>query len=252
MNTLRPTRVVLAQESSVSVRDQLRRSTGQEIQMSRTGSKNFATYNEIKAALRDASDYSTALMQHEMAAAKAMEKDGDPVERDENQRKFTRDLKGFIAATRSARDYMVAAANKTKHGAWLKNRLAKLEAEKLFEFHRLLANQALHQYSPRLTPRSNKVQFVGAPGSILIQSAGRLIPNKMIVTGTVDSEYFFDIDGLEEDTKNAYAAVCSVYGSEGVLPLCVRYVDELGQILKNAERNGRFDVLNGKKKSDRP
>ena len=214
--------------------------------MRRAGSKNFATYDEISSTLREAGDYAAALMKHETAAAKAMERSGDQAERDEHERLFVRDFRAFIAATRSTRDYITAAANKTKEEKWLQGRLAKPGAEKLFEFFRLLANQTLHQYSPRLIPRSNKIQYVGAPDSVLIQGPGGLIPGKMIVTGTVDSKYFFDLGGLEADTEGAYLAVSTVYGTEGVVGLSARYVDELRQILKNAERNGRFDALNPK------
>jgi hypothetical protein len=212
--------------------------------MSRKGSKNFATYDEIRAALRDASDYTAALMRHEAEAAKAMERDGDPNERQENERLFIRDLKAFVASARSARDYIGAAARKLKLDAWLEGRLAKPGARELFEFQRLLANQALHQYSVRLTPKSNQVQYVGAPDSVLIQGPGGLIPNKMIVTGTVGAKYFFDAAGLEKDTEKAYNDVSAVFGREPVIGLAARYVDELQQMLKNAERNGRFNALN--------
>ncbi|MGA7201667.1 MAG: hypothetical protein WBX26_07555 [Candidatus Cybelea sp.] len=215
--------------------------------MSRKGSKNFATYDEIRATLRDATEYTAALVRHEAEAAKAMERDGDPNERQENERLFIRDLKAFVAAARSARDYIGAAARKLKLDAWLEGRLAKPGARELFEFQRLLANQVLHQYSVRLIPKSNQVQYVGAPDSVLIQGWGRLIPNKMIVTGTVGAKYFFDAAGLENDTEKAYDDVSAVFRSEPVIGLAARYVDELQQMLKNAERNGRFDALNPRK-----
>lgn len=211
--------------------------------MARGGARNFATYTEIREAVRDASDYVAALLKHEAEAAESMERDGDPKALDEHTRLFIRDLRACIASARSARDYITAAARKLKLDAWLQGRFGKPGAKELFEFQRCIANQTLHQHSVRLSPKSNQVQYVGAPGSVMVQGPGGLIPNKMIVTGIVGAKFFFSDKGLEADTEKAYHDVCATFGSESVIGLAGRYVDELSQMLKNAERNGRFDAL---------
>lgn len=209
----------------------------------RHGSKNYATYDEIREELRNASEYAAAMMEYEGTAAKAMEKDGDASALLEAQRLFMRDFKAYLAAVRSAREYLEAAANKSGHHRWFESRVAKPGFENLFEFFRELINQSLHQYRPRLEPRSKKIQYVGEPDSVLIQGPGGLIPNKMRVVGVVDATYAFGLDGLERKTEKHYASLVEDHPGEGVIPLVLRYVDELQQMLKNAERNGRFDAI---------
>jgi len=118
----------------------------------------------------------------------------------------------------------------------------RIDAEKyLFDFYRLLVNQSLHQYRPRLEPRTDEIQYVGEAGSVLIAGPGGLIPNEMRVVGLVDSKYFYKLDGLEPDTEKAYELAEKEHSGDGVvLLLSLRYLHALEQILKNAERNGRF------------
>lgn len=202
------------------------------------GSKNYPTYGEIREELRNAADYVGAVIQHEEAVSNALDKDGDPTERDEAERLFLREFKNFIGVVRSAREYLTTAANKSNCDSWLTGRF---DAEKhLFEFYRLLVNQSLHQYRPRLEPRTNKIQYVGEPDSVLIPGPGGLIPNKMRVVGLVDPKYFYRLDGLEPDTEKAYELAEKEHAGEGVVLLSLRYLHALEQILKNAERNGRF------------
>jgi hypothetical protein len=210
---------------------------------SRGGSKSYATYDEIREELRNASEYAAAMTQHEQIAARAKEKDGDPAALAEAERLFMRDFKAYLAAARSGREYIETAKNKSREQNWYAGRLAKPGIGNLFEFFRLLINQSLHQYRPRLEPRSKKVQIVGEPDSVLIPGPGGLMPNKMRVVGVVDATYAFRLDGLERDTETAYAKLEKEHPGEGVIPLALRYVDELKQILKNAERNGRFDAI---------
>jgi hypothetical protein len=209
----------------------------------RRGSKSYATYDEIREELRNASDYAAAMIQHEQTAASAMQKDGDLAVLVEAERLFMRDFKAYLAAVRSARDYVESAKNKSGEENWYVRRLAKPGIGNLFNFFRLLINQSLHQYRPRLEPRSKKVQIVGEPDAVLIPGPSGLMPNKMRVVGVVDATYAFRLDGLERATGMAYAELALEHPGEGVIPLALRYVDELKQILKNAERNGRFDAI---------
>lgn len=212
--------------------------------MPRSGSKNYATYDEIAAALRDAKDYAASLVQHEYRAAKAMEKDGDPADLEEAERLFVRDFAAFVGSVRSAREYIKTAANKTRHAAWLKSRISEPPFLNLFEFFRLFINQSLHQYRPRLKQRTKKVQVVGEPGAVLIPApGGGLMPSVSRVVGLLDATYYFYLDALEHDAETVYLALERQYPEDGVVPLCLRYVEALEQILKNAKRNKRFDSI---------
>jgi len=209
----------------------------------RSRSRNYATYEEIAQELRDAKEHAAALMTHEQTATRAMEADGDQGVVTEAERLFMRDFKAYLGAVRSAREYLQAAANKSRHDRWYEGRLVAPASAHLFEFFRLLINQSLHQYRPRLVPLSNQVQVIGEPDSVLVRGPGGLMPNKMRVVGVVGAKYSFRLDGLEHDTERAYETVQQRHPGEGVVPLALRYVDELEQIFKNAKRNGRFDAI---------
>lgn len=208
----------------------------------RKGSKNYPTYDEIREELRNADDYIGFMLQHEKTVSDALERNGDIAKRDEGERLFLRDFKSFIAAVRSAREYLITSANRSKSDTWLS---ARFDVEKnLFEFYRLLANQSFHQYRPRLEPRTNKAQFVAEPHAVLIAGPNGPMPSKMRITGLVDPQYFYKLDGLEHDTENAYKAAEKKYLGEGVVLLSLRYLGALQQVLKNAERNRRFAEVN--------
>ncbi len=202
-----------------------------------TPSKRIATCPEIEQELRDAGDFLGAAIKQEAAVATNSQRDGDPDAKAESERLFIRDFNNFLRTARTAREYLRVASDASKCAAWFKRRC---DGDRdLFDFFRLLAAQSGHQYRPRLISKTNRIQYVGEPDSVLIPApGGGLMPNKMRVTGLVNPTYAFTLDGLEPDTEEAYRKLAP--RGETVVELSVRYLHALRQILKNAERNHRF------------
>jgi len=193
----------------------------------------------MRDALRNAAEHITSMMHEEVRAAESMERDGDKVDGAEAERAFLKYFKAFIAEVRSARDYMTTAANKTGNDVWIRNRFSGMERE-LFAFFNALMNLTLHQYRPKLEPRSNQIQYVAEPDAVILRSG---IPSKMRVTGLVNAKYHFSLTDLDSKAEDAFKALEKRYPGETVLMLAIRYRDALVQILKNAERNNRFDTV---------
>ncbi len=139
-------------------------------------------------ALRNAAEHIASMIQEEKRAAASLERDGDPADTPEAERAFLKYFKAFIGEVRSARDYMMSVANKTGNDAWIKGRFEGIDSKELFLFFNALMNLALHQYRPKLEPRSNQIQYVAEPDATMLRSG---IPSKMRVTGLVNASYHF-------------------------------------------------------------
>ena len=122
----------------------------------------------MREALLNAADHIVSMMSEETRAAASLERDGDTADGAEAERAFLKYFKAFIGEVRSARDYMTAAANKTGNDVWIRGRFEGIEKE-LFESFNALMNLTLHQYRPKLEPRSNQVQYVGEPDAVMLR-----------------------------------------------------------------------------------
>ena len=104
-----------------------------------------ATVVEIDRRIRNALDYMGALVAQEQAAQKAAAACDVDAEYKALQQ-FERDLQALLSAARTARNYLIQAANESGCRDWLDEQLAP----DIFAFHGALADQDMHDHGIRL------------------------------------------------------------------------------------------------------
>lgn len=191
--------------------------------------------------LRNAGDYLGAMVKHEAAAATsaAPGPKQDLEAQSEAARMFARDLQAFVAAARTAWNYLNQAADVSGCRAFLDGRL---EHDCICRFHRELANQDTHAHEAILGVNQT-VRWEAAPGTPIVRPAdGGVMPVRMTVVGFEGMMYHYNPKELEPDVAKWFERVLLVYGNKPVVELALRYFDALQSALKNAERRALFDL----------
>lgn len=195
-----------------------------------------ATAIELGSRLRNAGDYLGALIKHEATASAALTGARQDLETQaEASRLFDRDYQAFLSSARTTWNYMIQAANAADTRGWLDSRLALA----LFEFHRALANQDLHDY-PFIPGIQQKVNWTSKPGTPWVRTGLGTMPAEMVVTGFAGMRFHHEPKNLEPECSRLLEAVSREYGTTSVVELAARYFGGLEQVLKSGARRNRF------------
>jgi hypothetical protein len=207
--------------------------------MSRKGQRlRNATAIEIDRRIRSAGDHIGGLIGHEKAVAEAAELNDIDAEL-EARRRFDRDLQGFLAAARTARNYLRQKAVEFGQEAWLAARLAP----EVFEFHGAVTNQDLHDHAIA-TVKTYDMNWVGVTDVVRLVDGGepRLFPRPSAPPLLTRMRLTYVAADLEPTAFTAHAAIKDgPRGERGVIELAGDYVQGLRQIVRIAERDGLFD-----------
>jgi hypothetical protein len=206
--------------------------------MSRKGRLRNATAMEIDRRIRNAADHLGGLVQHEKAVAEAAERDEVESELEE-RRKFERDLSAFVAAARTARNYLIQTAGLFGREEWLTGRLDP----ELFAFHGAVANQDLHDhpvtvvktYDVKGTAVADVVRLVDGAVPVLIPRVSPPLRYTGMRLTYVEAD-------LEPAARAAYNAIKDgPRGLRGVIELAGEYIEGLRDIVTDADRQRLFD-----------
>jgi hypothetical protein len=191
---------------------------------------------EIATRLRNAGDYLGAIVGHEAAAAAAATGPTQDLEaQKEAGRLFARDLQAFVAAARTAWNYLNQAADAAGCRVWLDERLDDC----LYKFHRELANQDTHAHEAILGV-NQKLRWEAEANTPMIPAPGGKLPIRVTVVAFEGMTYHYNPKELEPDVAALYERVLLVHGNKTVVEYALRYFDALQSTFKNAERRGRF------------
>ncbi len=202
------------------------------------GASRSATANDIDRRIRYAGDWLGGLVQHEKAVDEAVERKDVETELEE-MRKFERDLAGFFAAARTARNYLIQRSTESGCREWLDCRLAG----ELFAFHGAVADQDMHDrpaavaktYDVKGTAVVDVVRLVDGAGPVLVPRVGQ--PLRFAGMRLTYIEAY-----LEPRARAAHDAIkTGPRGVRGVIELAGAYVHELREIVRDADRQRLFE-----------
>lgn len=178
------------------------------------------------------------MVKHEAAAIAATTgKTQDLEAQSEAARLFARDLQAFVAAARTAWNYLNQAADAAGCRDWLNSRL---ESDPLCRFHRDLANQDTHAHEAILGVHQ-KLRWEAEPGTPMVPfPTGGVVPATMTVVAFEGVTFHYNPKEFEPVVAEWYVRVTAVCGNKSVLELALRYFSALESAFKNAERRGRF------------
>jgi hypothetical protein len=205
-----------------------------------------ATMDEIAACLRNAGDHLGAMVKHEKAASDATEeavKSKDWDEKNEAYRLFAREFDAFINAARTAWNFMNQLADEAGSRGWLDGRTGS----HLLKFHREVMGQGAHKYG-MVFGVQQRVKVEGTlPVPVLHTPYGPAVPSEPLkmdlnVVGFENMAYHHNPNNLEPDVADLCRSVQKQYPNATVVELGARYLEELRQVFKSAERRGRFTI----------
>jgi hypothetical protein len=206
--------------------------------MSRKGQRlRNTTAIEIDRRIRSAGDHIGGLIGHENALDEAAALNDIDVEA-EARRRFDRDLQAFLAAARTARNYLIQKAEEFGREAWLVARLAP----PLFQFHGAVANQDLHDHEIA-SVKTYDVRWSGVTDVVRLVDGGepRLIPRPSAPPLLTGMRLTYVAAELEPSARAAHAAIKGgPRGERGIVELAGDYIQGLRQIVRDAERDGLF------------
>jgi hypothetical protein len=211
------------------------------------GRARNVTAEEIDRRLQSAGDHLGAMMKHERvasdgAAEAARTKNFDVL--NEAGRLFARDFEAFVAAARTAWNYLTQVADVAGSRGWLEQRLDS----DLCRFHRALANQDTHDHGVIFGVRQ-RINVEGTLPIPLIHTSSGPLPRKgtfkmdLTVTDFVDMAYQYNPKHLEPDVGELCERVLRQHSNGTVIELGARYLGELRQVFKSGQRRGRFEVV---------
>ena len=198
--------------------------------------KRNVSLSELNARLRNTADHLGAMVSLEnewsFAASRL-----DFEKQTESNRRFVRDYQAFLAASRTVRNFLFQLADASGCREWLDVRLSL----SILRFFGEVANQELHDHDAVFSVRQT-VRWSAEYGTPWVTSPdGRLaMPKQAEVTEIGESHYFFNDQELESQSLLYYEQVRREHGDQSAVILATRYYSELDQIVKNSERNNRF------------
>jgi len=157
----------------------------------------------------------------------------------EGRRLFERDLQSFLAAARTARNYLIQRTKEFGCEAWLVQRLAS----PLFEFHGALADQDMHDHAVSVA-KTYDVKWTVIMDVVRLVDGGkpRLIPSPSGPAKLSGLRLTYVEADLEPAVRAAHESI--KIGSRvqrGVIELAGDYIHGLREIVRDAERAGLFD-----------
>lgn len=207
--------------------------------MRRKGALRSATAIDIDRRIRSAGDHLGGLVQHEKLVAEACERDDAETDLEE-RRKFERDLSAFLAAARTARNYLIQKSNEFGCRAWLDERLAG----EVFAFHGAVADQDMHDH-PATVVKTYDVKGSAVMDVVRLVDGAlpTLIPRIGPPLKYVGMRLTYVEADLEPAARAAHDAIKSgPRGVRGAIELAGEYIEGLRGIVRDADRQRLFDA----------
>jgi len=201
-----------------------------------------ATIDEAEGKLQNAGDHLGAMMKYEKVASEASAEPSQARRLEiykEASRLFAREFAAFVAAARTAWNFLMQMADDAGSREWLNRRL---ESD-LCRFHRDLAAQDMHSRDVLFGVRQ-RVNVEGTLPFPLIHTPPGIVRKatlELTVTGLVDMAYQYNPENLDPAVAELCGRVLQQYSNRTVVELGGLYLSELQQALKNAQRRGRFE-----------
>lgn len=200
------------------------------------------TISEAESRLQNAGDHLGAMMKYEKEASDAA---AEAVRRKDFQgskeaaRRFAREFGAFVAAARTAWNFLIQLAKAAGSAEWLNGRLEN----DLCRFHRKLADQDTHSRDVIFGVRQ-RVNVEGSLPMPLIHVPPGVVRKgtlELTVTEFVDMAYQYNPKNLDPEAAVLCERVLRQYSNRTVVELAGLYLHELQQTLKSAQRKGRFE-----------
>ncbi len=194
------------------------------------------TLAELQLRVRNAGDYLGKMLYYEKAAIEATTGMGyHPDEYAEAYRCYCRDLASFVAHARTAWNYMLQSVPDGDARRWLDRRLFE---DPLAVFHRALANEDLHDHGIIIAVE----QQVKVEGEVTVPilPGNHSFSMPLRVSGFAGVTFYYNLETLELEAKEAYERLIPVLGKQSVTHLALRFFDLLSSTAKSGMRRGRF------------